>query len=457
MSINVSNNGTAIWAKKIALAGSNEIAVDSMGNVYLTGFYSGGPKVLGAVTLPSSVSGSYDGFLVKYNSSGSAQWGRVINASQDDYIYGITIDSSNNIYLVGQYRGSSAFLGNGVTLPTPSAVDGFLVKYDSAGIPQWEKTVNATAVNDRVNSVGIDNSGNVYITGFYSASGATVNLGNGVILLDALGGSDAFLIKYNSAGVTQWGKRIGSSTSDEGTDLAIDSTGNSYVVGYYNVGINFGNGVTLGNAFGGQDSFLLKSDSSGLAQWAKRINSSGLDNADAVQIDSSGNIYVLGEYASGSTTSLGNGVNLPPSVGSSQDIVLLKYNSQGLEQWAKYINSSVTDYGGEMTLDLLGNVYITGTYRNGPIYLGNNIILPLFVGFDDIFFVKYNSNGIPQWRKVINSTGMDGSPSPGSSIGITVDNTGNMYTTGLYNGAVNLGNGVTLAAPFSEFFFVKFK
>ena len=211
---------------------SNGVAVDSDGNAYVTGYTFG--------SLDGNTSaGSSDIFLTKYNSSGVKQWTKQWGTGGDDKGYGVAIDTAGNAYVTGYTFGSLD--GN-----TNSGYrDIFLTKYNSSGVKQWTKQWGTmeTISMEYCGGVAVDSSGNAYVTG---CTGGSID-GN-----TNAGGTDIFLIKYNSSGVKQWTKQWGTSTSDEGNGVSVDSSGNAYVAGS-TVGSLDGN-TSAGNT----DIFLTK-------------------------------------------------------------------------------------------------------------------------------------------------------------------------------------------------------
>lgn len=147
------------------------VTVDNSSNIYVTGYTLGG--------LDGNNSGNRDPFLVKYNSSGTIQWTKQFGTSNFDEGKGVTVDSSDNIYVAGNTDN-----------------DILLVKYNSSGVKQWTKQLGTSVSNsaDYGNGVTVDSSDNVYVTGFTNG-GLDGNTNSG--------GRDIFLVKYNSDGVLQ--------------------------------------------------------------------------------------------------------------------------------------------------------------------------------------------------------------------------------------------------------------
>jgi len=188
------------------------------------------------------------------------------------------------------------------------------------------------------------------------------------------GKADLFVVKYNSSGTWQWTKQNGTDRYDEARGVATDSSGNVYVTGYTEGGLD-GN-TSVGKA----DLFVVKYNSSGTKQWTNQLGSSSRDSANDIATDASGNIYVTGTTygdLDGNTS------------GGKADLFVVKYNSSGTKQWTNQLGTWDTDFANGVATDSSGNVYVTGsTYRNldGNTSAGN----------DDLFVVKYNSSGTKQ-------------------------------------------------------------
>ena len=229
--------------------------------------------------------------------SGIKQFG----TSEWDRGNGLGLDPSGNVYVAGQTSGGLD--GNVNT----GLGDIFLVKYNSSGTKQWTKQLG-TSATEEVTGASVDSGGNVYITG-YTRGGLDGNT--------SAGNKDIFLLKYNSSGVKQWTKQIGTSSDDGGQGVAIDSNGNIYVTGYTYGGLD-------GNTnLGSYDVILLKYNSSGTKQWTQQLGTSSGDIGYDIEVDSIGDIYVSGQTQGafdGNTNSGG------------LDAFIVKYNSSGVMQ-----------------------------------------------------------------------------------------------------------------------------
>jgi hypothetical protein len=281
------------------------IAIDGSRNVYVTGYS------------PGSGTG-FDYATVKYNSSGQEEWVMRYNGpgNSDDVARAIAVDSLGNVSVTGQSIGS----GTGADYTT--------IKYNASGQEEWVMRYNGPGNGTDVPyGITIDDSDNIYVTG------ASI----GTIFPDF----DCATIKYNSTGQQQWVARYnGPGNSDDGANaIAIDELSNSYVTGSsHDLNTNYEHYVTI------------KYNSAGQEQWSTRY--SGPENGDnlaiAIAVDGPGNVYVTGASS---------------GLGTDWDYATVKYNTSGTEEWVARYNGpgNFVDTAYGIGVDALGNVYVAGT------------------------------------------------------------------------------------------------
>ncbi|MCK5852757.1 SBBP repeat-containing protein [bacterium] len=253
-----------IWGSSQAEFG-NGVAVDSSGNVFVTGY------TFGAFDGQTNA-GDRDIFLTKFDSAGTKLWTKIRGSNLEDTANDICIDNSGNIYITGHTHGEfDGQTNNGDK-------DFCLLKFDNSGSNLWTKILGSVA-EDIGNGVGVDSSGNVYVGGFsQGAFDGQSNAGNG----------DLCLIKFAGNGVKHWTRMWGAGPWDVGMSVNVDDFGNIYVAGY-----------TLGE-FDGQtnngsyDLCLTKFNGNGDKHWTKIWGSTLGDMGFGVASDNSGNIFVTG-------------------------------------------------------------------------------------------------------------------------------------------------------------------
>jgi len=248
---------------------------------------------------------------------------------------------------------------------------------------QW--ALKQTGVlNDETRAVAGDDAGNTYTTGYFSSS-AEIN----GINVSGTQLSDVFVSKIDALGNAVWSKAASGPESNLGLDIAVDNDGNVYICGVFRSTINFGNGVTL-NSSGGQDMFVAKYSSSGNALWAKSGGGiSNSDRANAVAVDNSGNVFVTGEFSG--TADYGS-LSIS-SLNGTTDVFILKYTTDGVEEWVKKGSGEAVDRGLAIVCDNQGSVYACGQFEDDITFdntYPNDIQNALFV-------IKYSSIGNEEW------------------------------------------------------------
>lgn len=254
--------GSVVWAARynsslIANAAdeASGIAVDASGNVYVTGRSQRSPS-------------DFDYLTIKYSPAGVEQWVKRFDGGHgDDEAAGVAVDAAGNIYVTGRSRGASG------------GFDAVTIKYDAAGTELWVKSYDNGQGDDEAAAIAVDKDGNIVVTGRSQGSGT---------------GFDYVTLRYDAANGSQlWASRY---DNDKGTDeaaaLAVDADGNIYVTGR-----------SQSNA-AGFDYLTVKYNGSGGLVWRARYNNSavnGDDEAAAIALDASGNVYVTGRSQGGAT------------------------------------------------------------------------------------------------------------------------------------------------------------
>jgi uncharacterized repeat protein (TIGR02543 family) len=433
------------WAKSIG-AGSgasqfNSVAVDSDGNTYAAGYIGGAGTYTFAtgVTATGTSSGS-NAVLVKYNSSGVAQWAQTVSLGGiDSWFTSVAVDGSGNLYAAGYINGVGPIaFGNGISIKGSSAYyNVLLVKYNSSGTAQWAQSVSTGDNNSLFSAVATDSSGNIYAGGWIGDS-STYTFGTGVSASGSYtGGSNFVLVKYNAAGAAQWAKTSGTGSfqgASNFTSLAVDGSGNVYAAGSMGQGTYvFDTGVSA-TGVAPENFVLVQYNASGTAQWARTENSTGWIGGlfESVALDGSGGIYAAGlVYGNGATT-FGSGVTVT-TPNTFDNAVVVKYDASGTAQWAQAVSTG-SDYSDffSVAVDGGGNVYAagsingTGTFSFGPTAGAAGPAANTY----NALLLKLDSSGAVQSAQTV-STGAGGS----QFQSIAVDGTGHLHAGGWIYGS----------------------
>ncbi|MDJ1483755.1 SBBP repeat-containing protein [Cytophagaceae bacterium YF14B1] len=405
-----------IWTKQAGGTGDDlgiEIAVDDLGNSYVTGQIQGS-TMFGTTNLVSA--GGNDIFIAKYDPSGNVLWAIRAGGTSNDDVRGMNIDKNGNCVITGSFRGSAKFGTTTITAYNDSWSDMFLAKIDPNGNFLWAKNAATDPENQGGYGLEIDKDGSIYVSGVFTASASFSS-----IKLISQGGSDIFLAKFDATGNIIWVKGAGGNGGvgyELGRDVALDVNGNCYLTGGFQNTAKFGTSITLTSAGGTNDIFLAKYDSNGNVLWAKRAGGNGGDIGQSLTTDISGNVFLTGRF---SNTSNFGGINLT-SLGSF-DGFIAKYTPDGSVTWAQKVGSPNADFGQGIVVDAGGNCFIAGQYSGNTIL---NCATISNKGQGDMYVAKYDPDGNILWAQNAGGTADDA----GYSLGI--DKTGNCYITGSF-------------------------
>jgi uncharacterized delta-60 repeat protein len=334
----------------------NDITADNSGNIYITGYSSFDPDIL----------------TVKYNSSGDIIWAKNFNSldNESDIGEAVAVDNSGNVYVAGSTRKGSG----------SESQDIILIKYNPDGDILWTRGFNGNADDfDLAADAALDNDGNIYITGESTDSSSDENITT---------------IKYDPSGNQQWVKFYNGSGDnvDEARAIYVDGSDNIYVTGYSRNGPFTADG----------DLTTIKYNSSGQEQWVGIYDQDDeFDGGVSVVADAAGNVHAAGTTTSSSL---------------NQDFVIVKYNSSGMEQWAKLYNGTgnSADNGVKVAVDNQQNVYVTGSSQATSTF-----------GRNDIITLKYNSSGEVQFTKTYDAAGYGD-----NAADLEIDENANLYVSG---------------------------
>jgi len=392
---------------------------DKKGNIYIAGLTTTTGSLLATVGSHQGNygSGSSDAYLAKFNASGVRTWCTYYGGTGTDLAYSCCADTSSNIFMAGRTDSNVgtviASFGSHQQV-NGGGEDGFIVKFDSAGVRQWGTYYGGGGVTgEQIGQCIADQSGNVYAAGRTSVTTGTVIATAGSHQTAYGGGNnDAFLVKFNSNGTRQWATYYGGTLGDYGIACARDNSGNIYLAGGSQSTNNISTPGSHQAAFGGgipEDAFLVKFNSSGVRLWGTYYGGSGVEYLTACGTDLNGNIYLSGQ----TSTTLGTIIASPGShqqvFGGTQDAFLVKFDGNGTRQWGTYYGDGANDACKICFFDSLGNVYIGGmTPSTGTVIPSANGYQTINNGgTNDAWFAKFNSNGLRQWGTYYGGAGDD--------------------------------------------------
>ncbi|MDX2245824.1 MAG: T9SS type A sorting domain-containing protein [Bacteroidia bacterium] len=437
-------NGNFLWARAFGGTGydsGNSLTTDASGNVYTTGAFRGSSDFdPGAGTyLLTAVGTGSDIFVQKLDASGNFLWARSFGGTSFDAGISLTADASGNVYTAGTFQGTADLdPGAGTSSHTASGAFGnlFVQKMDSNGNFLWAKSIGDSG-DDGCNSIGLDVSGNIFITGSFQGT-VDFDPDAGTSNLTAIGYYDVFVQKMDAGGNFLWAKAFGSQLDDRGFSLATDTSGNVYTTGIFQEIVDFDPGTGTNNLTpnGQHDIFVQKMDSGGNFLWVKSFGGENVEGVNDLVLDVSGNVYTTGSFGAVVDFDPGAGTSNLKATGDT-DVFVQKVNAGGDFLWAKSFGGAIYDAGGLIAVDSSGNIYSTGQFQSTVDFNPSATVFNLQakgIG-SDIFVQKMDAGGNFLWAKSF------GGPEDDRSMAIALDASGNVYTTGTFQGAADFDPG----------------
>ena len=354
-SVNIADYTAKSWTKllgtsKAEFAKALTIGLD--GSIYVTGYTQGN---LDGQINNNPWPGIDDAFITKYSSDGTKLWTKLIGTSDPDQAYAVTTGLDGSVYVSGSTGGHL----DGQT--KRGGTDAFIAKYAPDGSKAWTNLLGSTV--DRVTSeiayaLTTGKDGAIYVAG---------HVGGNTDGQTAAGMSDVFIAKYQPDGTKSWTKLLGTSTIDEAYALATGLDGSIYVGGE-----TYGNFDGQTNS-GSSDAFITKYQPDGTKVWTKLLGASGYDSFSSLSVGADGFIYAAGRST------------------------LAKYQTDGVKVWSVSTGGSLIE---GLTVGKDGAIYATGL-------TADNLDGQLNSGGNEIFVMKFQSDGTKSWTKLLGTTGSD--------------------------------------------------
>jgi uncharacterized delta-60 repeat protein len=369
--------GVALWTNRFDGPGSGwdaatTIALDSLGNVVVSGYSSATNGATDFATVAYSAAGvplwtnRYD------NPSHTSDGGNVIAASSNGIVIVSGSAANSTVVTTIAYSGSSALWTNrcsgneartlrvdasGAVILSLQSDYHVVIKYSAGGIPLWTNRLSVYA-----GGLDIDSSGNVFASGY---------------VIDPQGNRDYQTVAYSTLGVPLWTNRYDSGHEDYAVSLAVAPNGNILVTG-----------DSQGR---GMDIVTLAYSILGTALWTNRYDGPGNmdDKPTALAVGGTGHVAVTG-------TCTGSD--------GSTDYVTVEYSASGTALWSNYFAGPTHDIDVPIAIAVFanGDVIVTGSSRSDS-------------GNYDYLTVAYSVQGIPLWT---NYYGGQGLPDEAKAIGI---------------------------------------
>ena len=413
-----------LWAKSVYGPNKDEILcieTDPWNNVYIGGRFRDTLRFTPTVNYVTSTT-YFNGFIAKYDSSGTFLWARTFGGNHDDYTTALAVDDSGFVYAACYARSSNTVSFDGFSYMGTGNDKTFILKINPQGTALWGKLLTHGISNAYPSAIAVG-GGIVAVAGDYS----NVNM---IIETDTLpvwvssGANDIFLSAYQtSSGNRLWSKAIRSQYMDYAYELAVDNNGNVYTSGIHNGNLYFGTADSLmGTA--GYEGFLSKHSPAGNYLWARRFRGTGDHMIDGLKIGPGGTIYIAGWHSSGNHTLNDTSFTML----YTYNFFLQKLSPLGSSLWTRHYHGNALGRIIGLDVDPFDNVFFSG-------YLGSQYnfdTIPLSGSSSNYksFIAKVSGNG-----NLLHAISGGDYVNSGGYNNIATDQTGNAYTVGYFGTA----------------------
>lgn len=396
----------------------NRVVAGASGKSYITGTF-GDTAMFGAVELKARDNAD---IYVAAKTEAGWDWVRALGSTGFDQSADVGADASGSVYVAGTTGSDSISLQTGsgdTTIYATAEINLLLCKYSSSGDLLWARTAPIDG-GGRVGAIAVRPLGSVLVTGSF-----TETIAFGATSIESEGGHDIFVAEFTPEGNLLRLQGAGGPGDDEGSDIALDPSGNYYTTGLIAAGtVSFGE-MDVNVTEGAANLFLAKYGVGGEPLWVKNDGSSpfNLSATGQIAVDRSGNCYMIGWFF----FSISIGGRQITSQGEVDGFVQ-KYRADGTFEWVDHIGGVMIDMPTDIAVDRDGNAYVTGLSQTLPD--------------GQVFVMKYNPDKRRGWLATDRASG---SMSSMTSGGIAVGEDGALYICGSFSGTVAFGSTLMTA------------
>jgi gliding motility-associated-like protein len=381
-------------------------------------------------------------YVAKLSATGVWQWAVRAQGNGNSYGTDITLDNQGHVFITGTFFGPTLTLGSTTltnTVATNISRDIFVAMLDTNGNWQWAKQAGGTQ-DDETTGIAAGRDGKVTITGYYSRPGATFGTTTLTVAPEA---NDIFVAQLTSStGQWNWAVRGGHAAGSMTTSgLALDKTGNAYVLGTFSHTLALG-AFTLQSAnLVDTDIFVGKLTSTGTWVGASRAGGMYTELSGGIAVDGQDEVYITGLFQSATATFGTHTITNVNPTGGGSDIFVAKLNAALQWQWASQAGGNKDDGGLELTVDRNANVYVVGEFYSQACTIGTTVLTNGHPNgfFTDMFVAKLDGDG--QWQWAVRAGGFD----EDQANGVVATDQGQVYITGDYASQIATFGSFSLA------------
>ena len=349
----------------------------------------------------SNPGGGADAFIVKMNLDGVRQWASYFGGNGGENCASIALDNNGSVYISGNTNSSTgiATIGShqGTIASTGLEEDAFLAKFSNEGSLIWA-TYYGGSKKEAEAYVATDLSGNVFLSGYTNSADGIASSSAHQPSLASHDFNDAFLAKFNSSGVRQWGTYYGGLYDERANKISTDKLGNVYITGQSNSSTSIATTGTHQSSFAGSigraesDGYVAKFNNNGIRQWATYYGGSDHDFVFAAALDDSFNVYLVGGTLSPSSIASASAYQTTWG-GLHYDAFIAKLDKNGLRIWGTYYGSLGRDVAYDVAVRGMKDVFVAGSSNSSFNIASDSAHQKTLGGEYDAMLLHFNDSG----------------------------------------------------------------
>jgi gliding motility-associated-like protein len=401
-----------------------DMAIDKTGHLYVIGSTQSAAGIATPGSFQNSLAGMSDVYVAKYTTDGALVWSTYFGGQFDDFGQSIALDTQGNIFITGITSSQTGIASPGAFQTTNNGgfADAFVAKFDTDGNRVWS-TYFGGNMDERSNSITIDDDGNVTIIGWTNSNSSIAS--PGAFQTTFQGQEDIYLAQFDNNGLRRWATYYGDIGYDIGLQVDADASNNLVISGWTSSTANFSTAVAFQTVYGGgtADAFIARFSQNGSRLWCSYYGGSFDEYGDALLVAENGDIYLAGPCNSPDAISTAG--THQPVIGGGFDAFVARFNASGSRTWGSYYGGPNDDVAYGLALDGEQNLYLTGYTRSASAIATVNAHQTTPGGDWDAYLVRMTNMGMRQWATYFGGSGLD------QSLGVEVDSSGYVYISGL--------------------------
>lgn len=372
------------------------VAVDHNKNTYvLVNTYSADLPVTPGL-INDAYSGSYDGFIAKFDSCGTLLWSTYMGGANFDSAERLALTMDEDVVVCGYTSSLNTFTTTGCFQTTQNgSYDAFICKIDPSGQILWS-TLFGKAGGDFAFDITVDRFNHIVVGGTTTSTGLYTVAGTS-FQVNLKGNTDAFIARFSPAGALRWCTYYGGNNSEDIHVVATDVHGNVIGSGEsFSTNLNTSSGAYQSLNDGGSDGYIIKLDSNCTRVFSTYIGGSGVDDIRGVACDAASTIYIAG-HTSSSDFDTTAGAYQTTGKGLS-DLFLTRWSPGGTLLESTLFGGSLNEHLGRMILSGPYEVSLLGKTESSDVSMLGTSSQATLAGGYDLLLAKFDTGSLePVW------------------------------------------------------------